>query len=95
MFTLRSLLPNFPHGPLAWINHEDLASRVNLAKQVGQSSEKRGLLTYQNGAEEDGPRCDAKFSLASNRHPAILKKVPKKRYGTAYIAFRYYLLVAL
>ena len=47
---------------LVWIIHEDSASRGNLAKQVGQSSEKRGLLTYQKGAEEDGPRCDAKFS---------------------------------
>ena len=47
---------------LAWIIHEDSASRGNLAKQIGQSSEKRGLLTYQKGAEEDGPRCDARFS---------------------------------
>ena len=43
---------------LAWIIHEDSASRGNLAKQVGQSSEKRGLPR----AEEDGPRCDARFS---------------------------------
>ena len=58
----KSLLPNFPHNPLAWIIHEDSASRGNLAKQVGQSSEKRGSLTYQKGAEEDRPRCDARFS---------------------------------
>ena len=88
---VKSLLPNFPHSPLAWIIHEDLASRVNLAKQVGQSSEKRG----PPRVEEDGPRCDARFPLASNRHTAILKKVPKKRFGTVYMAFRLYLLVAL
>ena len=83
------------YSVLAWIIHEDLASRGNLAKQVGQLSEKRGPLTYQNGAEEDGPRCDASFPLASNRHTVILKKVPKKWFGTVYIAFRLYLLVAL
>ena len=43
---------------LAWIIHEDSASRGNLAKQLCQSSEKRG----SPRAEEDGPRCDAKFS---------------------------------
>ena len=43
---------------LAWIIREDSASRGNLAKQVGQSSEKRG----SPRAEEDGPRCDARFS---------------------------------
>ena len=43
---------------LAWIIHEDSASRGNLAKQVCQSSEKRGL----PHAEEDGRRCDARFS---------------------------------
>ena len=64
---------------LAWIIHEDSASRGNLAKQVGQSSEKRGLPR----AEEDGPRRMGRdvtpdFLLASNRHTAILKKVPKK-----------------
>ncbi len=59
---VKSLLLNFPHDPLAWIIHEDSASRGNLAKQVGQSSEKRGSLTYQKGAEEDRPRCDARFS---------------------------------
>ena len=59
---VKSLLPNFPHNPLAWIIKEDSASRVNLAKQIGQSSEKRGPLTYQKGAEEDGSRCDARFS---------------------------------
>ena len=69
---------------LAWITHEDSASRVNLAKQVGQLSEKRG----PPRAEEDGPRCDARFPLASNRHTAILRKVPKKCYGTVYVAFR-------
>ena len=47
---------------LAWIIHEDSACRRNLARQVGQSSEKRGPLTYQKGSEEDGPRCDARFS---------------------------------
>ena len=65
------------NDPLAWIFHEDSASRGNLAKQVGQSSEKRGSLTYQKGAEEDGLRCDAKFSLAWNRHTAILKRCQK------------------
>ena len=59
---VKSLSPNFPHGPLAWIIHEDSASRGNLARQVVQSSEKRGSLTYQKGAEQDGPRCDARFS---------------------------------
>ena len=54
----KSVLPNFPHGPLAWIIHEDSASRGNLAKQVGQSSEKRG----SPRAEKDRPRCDARFS---------------------------------
>ena len=68
---------------------------MNLAKQVGQLSEKRGSLMCPRGAEEDGPRCDARFPLASNRHTAILKKVPKKWFGTVYIAFRLYLLVAL
>ena len=43
---------------LAWFIHEDSASRGNLAKQVGQSSEKRG----PPRAEEDRPRCDARFS---------------------------------
>ena len=47
---------------LVWISHEDSATGGNLAKQVGQSSEKRGSLTYQKGAEEDGPRCDARYS---------------------------------
>ena len=59
---VKCLSPNFPHGPLAWIIHEDSASRGNLARQVVQSSEKRGSLTYQKGAEQDGPRCDARFS---------------------------------
>ncbi len=62
------------YDALAWIIHEDSASRGNLAKQVGQSSEKRG----PPRAEEDGPRCDARFLLASNRHTAILKQVLKK-----------------
>ena len=39
-----------------------------------KSSEKRG----PPRAEEDGPRCDARFLLASNRHTAILKQVLKK-----------------
>ncbi len=47
------------HGILlAWIIREDSASKGNLAKQVGQSSEKRG----SPRAEEDRPRCDARFS---------------------------------
>jgi hypothetical protein len=49
---------DFPHRALAWIIHEDSVFRGNLAKQVGQSSEKRG----PPRAEEDGPRCDARFS---------------------------------
>lgn len=38
------------------------ASRGNLAKQVGQLSEKRGSLMCPKSAEEDGPRCDPDFS---------------------------------
>ena len=71
---VKSLLPNFPHDPLAWIIHEDSASRGNLAKQVGQSSEKRG----SPRAEEDRPDVTPDFLLASNRHTAILKKLPIK-----------------
>ena len=37
---------------------EDSVFRGNLAKQVDPSSEKRG----PPRAEEDGPRCDARFS---------------------------------
>ncbi len=34
------------------------------------------------------------FLLASNRHTAILKKVLIKWFGTVYVVFRHYLLVA-
>ena len=81
------------YSVLTWIIHEDSASRGNLVKQVGQSSKKRGphvprRMGRGGWAEEDGPRCDARFPLASNRHTVILNKVPKKWFGTVYIAFR-------
>ena len=75
IFSFHNCLPaSMTQSSLAWIIHEDSASRGNLARRVGQSYEKRGPLTYQKGAEEDGSRCDARFSLASNRHTAIKKR---------------------
>ena len=47
--------------------HEDSASRVNSAKPVALSTEKRGPLR----AEGDRVRCDALFALASNRQSVI------------------------
>ena len=63
---------------LAWIIHEDSASRGNMAKQVGQSSDKRGSLTCQNGAEEDGPICDARFSSGVEKTHCYFEKGAKK-----------------
>ena len=53
---------------LACIIHEDSASRVNSAKQVALSPEKRG----PPRAEGDRVRCDALLALASNRQSVIL-----------------------
>ena len=52
---------------LACIIHEDSAPRVNSAKQVTLSPEKRG----SPRAEGDRVRCDAILALASNRQPVI------------------------
>ena len=73
------MLNNSEQRSLAWIIHEPNfsqhgASRGNLAKQVGQSSEKRG----PPRAEEDGRDVTPDFLLASNRHTAIFKKLLKK-----------------
>ena len=54
---------------LACIIHEDSAPRVNSAKQVILSPEKRG----PPRAEGDRVRCDALLALASNRQSAILE----------------------
>ena len=54
---------------LACIIHEDSAPRVNSAKQVALSPEKRGPLR----AEGDRVRCDALLALASNRQSAIFR----------------------
>ena len=54
---------------LACIIHEDSAPRVNSAKQVALSPEKRG----PPRAEGDRVRCDALLALASNRQSAILE----------------------
>ena len=53
---------------LACIIHEDSALRVNSAKQVALSPEKRG----QPRTEGDRVRCDALLALASNRQSVIL-----------------------
>ena len=53
---------------LACIIHEDSASRVNSAKQVVRSPEKRGLPRD----EGNRVRCDALLALASNRQSVIL-----------------------
>ena len=52
---------------LACIIREDSASRVNSAKQVALSPEKRG----PPRAEGDRVRCDALLALASNRQSVI------------------------
>ncbi len=49
-----------------------------MAKQVGQSSDKRGSLTCQNGAEEDGPICDARFSSGVEKTHCYFEKGAKK-----------------
>ena len=56
------------------IIHEDSAYGANLAKQVGQSSEKRG----SPRAEKDGARCDAKFSSGVEYTHCDFEKDPKK-----------------
>ena len=53
---------------LACIIREDSASRVNSAKQVALSPEKRG----PPRAEGARVRCDALLALASNRQSVIL-----------------------
>ena len=57
------------YNQLACIIHEDSASRVNSAKQVALSPEKRG----PSRAEGDRVRCDALLALASNRQSVILR----------------------
>ena len=56
-----------PRGLLACIIHEDSLSRVNSAKQVALSPEKRG----PPRDEGDRARCDAILTLVSNRQCVI------------------------
>ena len=65
--TVKSLLKNFRDDPLACIIHEDSTSRINSAKQVVRSWEKRG----SPRAECDRARCDAILALVSNRQSVL------------------------
>ena len=59
---------DFFNNLLACIIHEDSALRVNSAKQVALSPEKRG----PPRTEGDRVRCDALLTLTSNRQSVIL-----------------------